>query len=291
MHLPEPRVYIRASAGVARAPAHGDDPATRRRHADVALYAAKRGHLAHAVYAAAEDDRGPQRLALAGDLRAAIAGSELALHYQPQLDLATGRVRGVEALIRWTHPMLGPVPPDQFIPIAERTGLIGALTRWALDAALRQCRAWRDAGVDLSVAVNLSMWDLRDDGLPGAGAALLREHGVPADCLRLELTESAVMGDAAQALAALARLRAAGVRVSVDDFGTGYSSLAYLTRLPVDELKIDRSFVRDLAREGEGAGAATLIASIIGLAHGLGLTVVAEGMEDEETLAVLARLG
>jgi len=285
------RVHIRASVGVALAPAHGDDPATLLRHADVALYAAKRGHLAHAVYTSEEDAHSPDRLALAGDLRAAIAGGDLTLHYQPKLDLATGRVRGVEALVRWTHPTLGPLPPDQFIPLAERTGLIGALTRWALGAALRQCRAWRDAGLDLTVAVNLSMWDLRDAGLPDTVAALLRAHGVPPACLRLELTESAVMGDAARALEVLARLRTLGARLAVDDFGTGYSSLAYLTRLPVDELKIDRSFVRDLAREGEGAGTATLVASVVGLAHNLGLTVVAEGMEDAETLAVLTRLG
>ncbi len=207
------RVHIGASAGVALAPAHGDDPATLLRHADVALYAAKRGHVPHAVYAAG-DEHSPDRLALAGDLRAAIAGGALTLHYQPKLDLATNRVRGVEALVRWTHPTLGPLPPDQFIPLAERTGLIGALTRWALGAALRQGRAWRDAGLDLTVAVNLSTWDLRDAALPDAVAALLRAHGVPPDHLRLELTESAVMGDAAGALAVLARLRTLGVRVS-----------------------------------------------------------------------------
>jgi len=287
-HLGEYSVHIGASVGIALAPAHGDDAVTLLRRADAALYAAKRGHVAHALYDPEPDDRGPNHLAIAGDLRQAIAAGTLALHYQPKMDIAAGRIYGVEALARWPHPQRGLIPPDQFIPLAERTGLILPLTHWVLEEALRQWRAWRLAGLDLDVAVNLSMWNLRDAGLPETVAALLRAYDVPPAALRLELTESAIMGDAARALDVLTRLHRLGVRLSVDDFGAGYSSLAYLKRLPVDELKIDRSFVRSLAEDETDA---TLVASIIGLGHSLGLTVVAEGMENAEALAMLGHLG
>jgi len=279
---------VGGSIGLALHPDHGADAATLLQRADVALYAAKRARSGYALYDPAANDHSPARLARVSELRQAIAAGALALHYQPKMDIAADRIYGVEALVRWPHPEHGLIPPDAFIPLAEQTGLIVPLTRWVLGEALRQCRVWRQAGLDLDVAVNLSMWNLRDAELPDTVAALLRAHDVPPAALRLELTESAIMGDAARALHVLTRLHGLGVRLSVDDFGTGYSSLAYLKRLPVDEIKIDRSFVRGLA---EDATDATLVASVIGLGHSLGLTVVAEGMEDAAALAVLERLG
>jgi len=282
-------LHLGASIGIALGPAHGRDGATLLRHADVAMYAAKRGGGGgYAVYAPAQDAALPARLSLIADLRRALAEGALVLHYQPQVAVDSGRVVGVEALARWPHPTHGFVPPDQFIPLAEGMGLIGALTDWALDTALRQCRVWRDAGHALVVAVNLSAATLHDPRLPATIARLLRAHGIPAGSLRLEVTESALMADPARAGVVLAGLAEMGVGISVDDYGTGYSSLAYLKRLPVDELKIDRAFVRNLTTDEADR---TIVASTIGLGHSLGLTVVAEGVEDAVAWATLAMLG
>jgi diguanylate cyclase len=228
--------------------------------------------------------RGPERL---HELRQAIEQDELTLHFQPKVDL-TGGLAGVEALVRWRHPQRGVVPPDQFIPLAEHTGLIKPLTRWVLEAALRQCRAWLAGGREIPVAVNVSMHDLHDTGFPNTIAGLLASNGVPARCLRVEITECAIMADPARAQEVLERLRALGIGVAVDDFGTGYSSLAYLKRLPVDELKIDRSFVRHLAEDDNDRA---IVRSTIGLAHDLGLNVVAEGVEDQAAWDLLGRFG
>ena len=281
-------VHVGASVGIALAPDHGQDVDTLLRHADVAMYVAKRTGESSAVYTAERDAYTPDRLALIADLRRAIADDGLALHYQPKADLVTKRVTGVEALVRWTHTQRGAIPPDQFIPLAEHTGLIAPLTRWMLMAALRQAGRWRRAGLRLDMAVNLSAVDLRDVGLPDALAHLLCEHAVPPASLRLEVTESALMIDPAGAQAVLTRLAALGIGLSVDDYGAGYSSLAYLKRLPVDELKIDRSFVRHMAVDPVDAA---VVSSTIGLGHNLGLRVVAEGVEDRETWALLAGAG
>ncbi len=209
------------------------------------------------------------------------------LHYQPIVDLRTHRLVAVEALLRWQHPDRGAVSPDDFIPLAEQTGLIVPLTRWVLDTTARQLRAWADAGLDLGAAVNLSARVLHDPDLPEAIAALLATHGVPAARLRVELTESAVMANPTGALDVLTRLAGLGVRIAIDDFGTGYSSLAYLTRLPVDEIKIDRSFVTHMTTQSADA---TIVASTIGLGHSLGLRFVAEGVEDARTWQTLEAL-
>jgi len=277
-----------ASVGIALAPDHGADGLALLRHADAALQAAKRGRLGCTVYDPTRDDGSPTRLAVVEDLRAAIATGGLALHYQPQVDVASGRVCGVEALARWPHPVRGLVPPAQFIPLAEQTGLIAPLTAWALAEAVRQCRAWRRAGLLLAVSVNLSMWDLHDSALPDRVAALLRAHDVPPAWLRLELTESALMADTARTMEVLTRLAGLGVGLAVDDFGAGYSSLAYLKKLPVDELKIDQGFVRALATDATDAA---IVASTVGLGHALGLRVVAEGIENEGTWDMLAGMG
>jgi EAL domain-containing protein (putative c-di-GMP-specific phosphodiesterase class I) len=207
---------------------------------------------------------------------------------QPQARSGSGQVLGVEALARWSHPELGDVSPEEFIPIAERTGLIAPLTSQVLDASLAACAEWRDAGHDLGIAVNLSTRSLHDADLVEEVARLLRRHQVPAQRLTLEVTESSVMADPARAVALLHRLRDLGVRLSVDDFGTGYSSLSYLKRLPVHEVKIDRSFVTGLREGGEDVA---IVRAIIDLGRHLGLEVVAEGVEDEETSRLLTTLG
>jgi len=291
-------VQLAGSIGIALYPAHGVDAATLLREADIAMYVAKRTHRGHVVYEATQDQHSPERVARVAALRAAIGQGTLVLHYQPKVEPRTGRLAWVEALVRWPVPTLTRDPgdpglpvlllPDEFIPLAEQTGLIGPLTRWVLDAALRQVGAWERAGLVLGVEVNLSAWDLHDPELPTAVAGLLAVHGVEPVRLCLELTETTLMADAAHTLAVLPRLSALGVSLAVDDFGTGYSSLAYLTRLPVEELKIDQSFVRRLTTDAKDAA---IVASTIALAHTLGLRVTAEGVEDHATWERLAALG
>jgi len=279
---------VGASVGIALAPVHGTDGMTLLRRADMAMDTAKRGRLGQALYDPAQDQHSPERLALIGELRDAIERGELTLHYQPQVDLKSGHVCGVEALVRWPHPVHGLIPPDRFIPLAEQTGLIAPLTDWVLAEAIRQGRKWQRAGLLLGVSVNLSMWNLHDPALPERVAALLREHGLSPAWLRLELTESALMADTDRAMDVLARLSALGVRLAVDDFGSGYSSLAYLKTLPVDELKIDKGFVREMATDATDAA---IVASTVALGHALGLRVVAEGIEDRATWDLLAGMG
>jgi diguanylate cyclase (GGDEF)-like protein len=281
-------VLTDASVGIAIGPRQGDDPDTLIKHADVAMYIAKEGPGGTVVYAPERDHYSPERLALVAELRRAIELDELLLHYQPQIEPETGRVGGVEALLRWHHPERGLVPPDQFVPLAERTGLIRPLTLWVMEAAMRQCAAWRRAGLDLPVAANLSASNLADADLPDAIERLLRRWAVPPGFLRLEITETAAMADPARTGAVLERLDAMGVELAIDDFGTGHSSLAHLRRLPVHELKIDRSFVATMATDRHDA---VIVAATIDLGHNLGLRVVAEGVEDEETLRELTGRG
>jgi EAL domain-containing protein (putative c-di-GMP-specific phosphodiesterase class I) len=252
------------------------------------MYVAKRGNLGHALYTAEQDQHSPMRLAMVAELRRAIEHNELALYFQPKVSLADGRVTCVEALVRWQHPRYGLVGPDDFVPIAEQTGLIRPLAYWVVDAALRQCNRWRQEGLDLAVAVNLSMRNLHDPEVADTIRQLLLRWGIPPARLVIEITESSLMADAARAMEVLGRLRSMGVGIAIDDFGTGYSSLAYLKRLPVDELKIDKSFVAHMARDDNDAA---IVRSTISLAHDLGLSVVAEGIEDEETLNRLTALG
>jgi EAL domain-containing protein (putative c-di-GMP-specific phosphodiesterase class I) len=277
-----------ASIGIAVYPTHGQHATGLLRHGDVAMYVAKRSGSGFAVYAPEHDQHSPERLALVGELRQAIDHDELVLHYQPKISLATGQVTGAEALVRWQHAQRGQMPPDQFIALAEQTGLIRPLSRWVLNETLRQCALWRRAGIDVSMAVNLSMRDLHDPDLPEiVGDLLAKWRAVPSN-LVLEITENGLMAEPARALDTATRLRALGVHLAIDDFGTGYSSLAYLKRLPVSELKIDQSFVRDMAVDDDDA---TIVRSTIGLAHDLGLNVVAEGVEDQPTYDLLSRLG
>ncbi len=279
-------LHIGASIGIAAAPAHGADAGTLLRHADVAMYVAKRGGDGYAVYVAGQDADNPVRLALTSELRQAIAAGQLCLHYQPIVDMPGGHAVCVEALVRWQHPRHGLLAPDHFIPLAEQTGLIGPLTEWVLGEALRQCHAWDAAGTPLGVAVNLPPRALQDVGLPERVADLLARYALPPGRLTLEITESSVMADLDRALAVLARLRAVGVRLALDDFGTGYSSLSLLRRLPVDELKIDKSFVTAL-----GCDDVSIVSCIVGLGHLLGRGVVVEGVETQGAWDLLSALG
>jgi len=281
-------IEIGASIGVAMYPTHADGSATLLQRADVAMYEAKAGHLGHAVYAAERDRSNPLRLSLAAELRAAIDSGELNVDYQPKADLASGQVVGVEALVRWAHPRYGSLPPDEFIPVAEHTGLIRPLTTYVLDQALVQCRSWSELGYDLSVAVNLSARSLLDTDLARNIGDALGRNGVPPRHLILEITESMMMADPVRALETMHRLAAMGISLSIDDFGTGYSSLSYLKRLPVGEVKIDKSFVLSMTVDEDDA---TIVRSIVDLARNLRLRVVAEGVEDAPGLAALAALG
>jgi diguanylate cyclase (GGDEF)-like protein len=288
--LPDGTVSTEGSIGVAIATPE-QSQADLLRHADTAMYAAKASGLRFTVYAPALDEGRAQRLELLAELHLALEHDELEVHYQPKLDLARGLVTGVEALVRWSHPRLGRIRPDAFIPLAESTGLIQELTRVVLTKALRQCRDWQDAGLDLAVAVNLSARNVNNPALPDIIAAALATAGLPAHKLILEITESSVMGDADTTVPILNELAALGVVLSLDDFGTGYSSLSYLHRLPVREVKIDRSFVLGLMHPEESRASAVLIRSITGLGTSLGLRIVAEGVESAETLEQLRDLG
>ena len=277
-------LHVEASIGVVVSGRHGTDASTLMQRADIAMYTAKRGNLGTAAYDPALNTHSPERLALLGDLRRALDQHELFLHFQPKVSLSSGQVCGAEALVRWAHPDRGLVSPDSFIPLAENTGLIGPLTHRVLDLALAQARRWADAGQPLQIAVNLSARNLLDPQLDTLVAELLRVHGVPAHLLKLEVTESAIMTDPVRAKALLDRLHAQGVALSIDDFGAGYTSIGQLRHLPIDELKIDRSFVMDMDTDSSNA---LIVRSVIELGHNLGLASVAEGVETPDALSRL----
>jgi diguanylate cyclase (GGDEF)-like protein len=279
---------ITMSIGVATFPEHGEDADTVLRHADVAMYQAKETRAGTAVYDPEQDLNDEARLTLAGELRRAIQNEELVLHFQPKAELASGRIVGVEALVRWQHPERGFIPPNEFVPIAERTGLIKQLTRYVLADALRQCGEWHRSGLDLHVAVNLTIPDLLDLELPRLIEVLLVENEVRPDQLELEITETTILADPFRVRQVLERLNELGLRLAIDDFGTGYSSLAYLKRLPVHTIKVDRSFVMDMC---ENSSDATIVRSTIDLGRNLGLEVVAEGVETREAWDALSALG
>jgi diguanylate cyclase (GGDEF)-like protein len=261
------------------------------RHADTAMYAAKNTAVGAVVYSSELDQGRAERLALLADLHLALERHELTLRYQPKLDLATGQISGAEALVRWQHPHLGTLSPDKFIPLAESTGLIEALTEEVLRQALSDCRSWRELGLDLTVAVNISGRSISDPTLPERIAEALAEADVPADRLVLEITEGSALAEASVTIPILGRLAELGVVLSLDDFGTGYSSLAYLHRLPVREVKIDKSFVQGLLDPASEAASEALIASTISIAKTLKLRTVAEGIEDAATMTRLKAMG
>jgi diguanylate cyclase (GGDEF)-like protein len=277
-----------ASIGIATCPDHGTTAETLLQRADVAMYIAKRGGGAYAVYRTEDDPYDARRLMLRRDLRGAIERGEIILYYQPQVAVATGEVTGVEALARWQHAERGWVPPMEFIGVAERMGLIKPLTANLVGVATAQAVAWGKAGIAVPIAVNASMRNLLDPRFPQMLEDAIAQARIDPARIKLEITESAVMAEPDRVLETMNRLRTEGIRFSIDDFGTGYSSLTYLQRLPVEEIKIDRSFVSQLPAD---EGSAAIVRATIELAGSLGLEVVAEGVEDEATWEVLKRLG
>jgi diguanylate cyclase (GGDEF)-like protein len=281
-------IHIEASLGIASYPEHADNVEMLMQRADVAMYQAKIARTSYEVYAPDRDIHSVDRLALLGDLRRAIDSDELILHYQPKGDIETGRVHGVEALVRWQHPDRGLLSPADFIPAAEQTALMRPLTLAVLNKAIRQCKEWHDEGMDLSVAVNLAVPNLLDLRLPEDIAWLLAKYRFPPRKLQLELTENIVMADPPRVLMVLNRLKDLGVGLSLDDFGTGSASLAYIKQLPIDELKIDRSFVMNMETEHTDA---VIVRSTTELGQRLGLNVVAEGVESAEAWKTLSGYG
>ena len=288
VEVDEMTLEVGVSIGIARFPRDGDDPHSLLRSADVAMYAAKEAHAGCKVYATALDRHSVRRLNVLSEFRRGLDSDEIVVFYQPIMHMDGLRVHGAEALVRWQHPELGLLPPSDFMPLVEQTGLIGPLTRHVLERAVAQCAAWRQAGEELTVSVNLSVRNLLDPDLSSLIADLLKIYRLTPSALELEITESMLMSDPERSIVTLTRLSQLGVGLSVDDYGTGYSSLANLRRLPIDELKIDRSFVSPMLSDESDL---IIVRSTINLGHDLGLKVVAEGVEDEATLLRLEKLG
>jgi diguanylate cyclase (GGDEF)-like protein len=279
---------VDASIGVVISGEHGQDPGTLMQHADIAMYIAKREHLGVFAYDPMVDGHSATKLAMVGDLRRGLRRGELVLHYQPKVNISTGDLVGAEALVRWQHPEHGLLYPDDFIPMAERTGLINPLTRQVVDSALAQARVWLDAGRPLPIAVNLFARNLHNERFAAQVDELLAVHDVPPHLLEFEVTETAIMIDSVRACQMLEKLGDLGIRLSLDDFGAGYTSLSQLKALPISEIKIDRSFVTTINEDPRDS---FIVQSVIALGHNLGLTLVAEGVETQDALTTLASLG
>jgi diguanylate cyclase len=279
---------VQASIGIALSPDHGRDRDALMRCADIAMYLAKESSCGYALYSLERDSYSPERLALMAELHRAVEKSQLFLAYQPKLDLKTGTITGVEALARWQHPRLGLIPPDRFITLAERTGFIKTITVWGVKTALTQLQTWMDKGIKAPISVNLSARTLHDGSFPDQIKELLENYRMAAGQLELEITESVVMMDPVRSLEILKRLSKMGITLSMDDFGTGYSSLAYLKKLPVSAVKIDKSFVMDMLVDQSDA---QIVQSTIDLGHNLGLKVIAEGVENRKVWDRLLAMG
>lgn len=279
---------IDISLGMAVYPKHAEDATNLIRCAEVAMYLAKERGAQYTIYDINNDPHSIKQLRLSGELRQAAKLDQLSLHYQPKMNIHSNEITGVEALLRWTHPQHGNIPPDEFIPIAEQTGSIASLTYWVLHTAIEQCASWHNNGLDIDISVNLSARMLHDFEMPNRIMAILEKHGLPASKLELEITETAIIMEPDKALSILKRLHDVGIQLSIDDFGTGYTSIAYLKRLPARYIKIDKSFVLEMHSDRESA---TIVQTIIDLSHSMGIEVIAEGVEDRETLAELVSLG
>lgn len=281
-------VDVQGSFGIAYAPDHSEDPATLMRCADIAMYKSKQDNSGFVEYDTRHDTSTLDRLSLMSELREAIEQDQLVLYYQPKIDLTPSRTYAVEALVRWVHPKRGFVPPNLFIPFSEHTGYIKEITRWVLNEGVKQCATWQRAGLDVNISINISARDLMSNDLPTYFASLLNQHGCRPERICLEITESAVLDDPQRALENLKKLESTGCKMALDDYGTGYSSLSYLKRMPVGELKIDQSFIRNMVNDPNDT---LIVRSTIELAHNLGLKVVAEGVENAAILNQLCLLG
>lgn len=279
---------VRASIGIASYPEHGTDPYTIIRHADIAMYVAKRGNLGFAIFQPSEHKTHEDHLTLLGELRRAVAENELVLYFQPKVDLKTGATTQAEALVRWNHPQRGLVPPGDFIPFAEQTGFIRTMTHWIIRRAIRQCGEWQERGINVAISVNICARDLLDPALPELVTSELEQCGVDARWLCMEITENGVMEDPVKSIDTLRLLDKIGIKLAIDDYGTGYSSLSYVKKLPVTELKIDQTFVRNMATDADDA---MIVKSTIDLGHNMGMQVVAEGVEDLSIWALLRQMG
>ena len=282
------KLTLHPSIGIVQFPEHGEDADTLLQRAGVAVYVAGKSVSGYALYSPSLDEHSPRRLTLMGELKRALERDELLLHYQPKLDISGRSVIGAEALVRWQHPQHGFIPPDEFIGMAERTRMIRPLTQWVIERAFLDCAIWRQRGLTHTVSINLSAKDLHDPELPDLVAGILAKANIRPEWIVFEITESSIMTDPARVLIILERLKSMGFTLAIDDFGTGYSSLAYLKKLPVSELKIDKSFVMDmLASEND----AVIVRATVDLAHNLGLKVTAEGVESAPALATLQAYG
>jgi EAL domain-containing protein (putative c-di-GMP-specific phosphodiesterase class I) len=279
---------VGASIGIALFPEHGATSVTLMQHADVAMYVAKNASRSFAIYDAAQDSHSLRQLSISNELKNAIENNQLVLHYQPKIDLKNRVLSGVEALVRWRHPKHGLLSPDEFVPLAEQTGLIRSLTLWVLRNAIRECGQCMQNITDLRLSVNLSTKDLMDDQFADQIAEILADAKISSRRLKLEITETALVEDPDLAVQAMKRLNNMGLNLSIDDFGIGYSSLAYLKQLPVKELKIDKSFGLSLVNDGNSV---VIVRSTIDMAHELGLNVVAEGVETSDAFKLLSNLG
>jgi diguanylate cyclase (GGDEF)-like protein len=282
------KLTLHASVGIVLFPDHGEDSDTLLQRAGVTVFVAGKSVSGYAFYSPSLDEHSPRRLTLMGELKRAIERGELQLHYQPKIEVASQTVIGVEALMRWKHPQHGFIPPEEFISLAERTRMIRPLTQWALEKAFQDCAAWHRDEHNLMVSINLSTRDLNDPELPDLIAGIAAKTNIQPEWIILEITESSIMADPTRVLTILERLRGMGFALSIDDFGTGYSSLAYLKKLPVSELKIDKSFVMDMLSSENDA---VIVRATVDLAHNLGLKVTAEGVESAEALAILQGFG
>jgi EAL domain-containing protein (putative c-di-GMP-specific phosphodiesterase class I) len=279
---------IGASLGIATYPEHARDAGSLIRCAEVAMYIAKDNGEPYSYYDPERDPHSLKRLKISSDLRLAAEKKQFSLYYQPKMAMESRQIIGVEALIRWIHPEYGFISPDEFIPLAEQSGAIKPLTEWVLDTAIKQCVKWNEQGIPLTVSVNLSARSLHDTELPEQIDAMLKTYGLPASQLELEITETAIMMDPDRASEILNRLHSAGMKLSIDDFGTGYTSLSYLKQLPVDDIKIDKSFVMNMIEDHDNA---VIVQSIISLAHSMGRGVIAEGVESKAIIDELSKLG
>ncbi len=280
--------HVRLSVGVVQAPDHGDDAATLIRRAETAMYSARHANGGPVLWEPAYEVQGQRRLAVVTALREALASGAIGVAYQPKVETSSGQVSGVEALARWTHPALGSITPDEFVPLAEASGLMGPLTATVLKQSLTACKGWQRRASRVGVAVNVSADTVLDPAFVTEVAAILTSVGIASDLLTLELTEGVVVSDPQLAAVRMGELRELGVKLSVDDFGTGYSSLTYLKGLPVDEVKIDKGFVDGLSHDPADRA---VVRAVVDIAHTLGLRVVAEGVEQEDQQGILRALG